>query len=143
MLWPIIFVIGFLVGVIAQRSPFGVFGPLADLVLRGSARRTVGVVAAMCVFALVNVRGYRHGLEYPGALFLVGGVIQGAGYYLASGCPLGLLGRLGEGSKFHLIVFVAFAAGAALYASFLAGPLTSLLGSISTERFVTWLDLFR
>jgi hypothetical protein len=138
-----IFFIGLGVGFIAQRYAFCIFGSLVELLTLGSARRLVAVVAAMFVFGLVHIGEYRHTAEYPGLIFLTGGVVQGVGYYLAAGCPLGLLVRIGEGSKFHLIVFVGFAVGLVAYVGLLHKTIATLLNPISTQKVVTVLDLFR
>lgn len=69
----------------------------------------------MLVFCLVHLVGYQHGAERQAAASLGGGFIQGVGYYLASGCTLTLLVRLGEGSKFHVVALGAFMAGVAAY----------------------------
>jgi uncharacterized membrane protein YedE/YeeE len=138
-----IFLIGLGVGFIAQRYAFCIFGSLVELLTLGSLRRLVAVVTAMIVFGLVHIGEYRHTTEYPGMIFLAGGVVQGMGYYLAAGCPLGLLVRIGEGSKFHLIVFVGFAVGLAAYVGLLHKPITTLLSPFSTQKVITVLDLFR
>ena len=141
MILMIIFLIGIGVGFIAQRYAFCIFGSLVELLTLGSLRRLIAVVAAMLVFSLVHFARYRHAAEFPGLIFLVGGLVQGVGYYLASGCPLGLLVRLGEGSKFHLVVFVSFLAGVAFYAGLISGSLSAILEPIGTDRFMTLLDL--
>jgi len=138
-----IFMIGLSVGVVAQRYGFCIFGSLVELLTLGSPRRLFGVFAAMAVFSSVHVLGYRHAVEDPGAMFFVGGLIQGIGYYLAVGCPLGLLVRIGEGSKSHMIVFLGFAAGLAVYVGLLHGPVSAALEPFSTSRAETLLDLFR
>ncbi len=138
-----IFFIGLGVGFIAQRYAFCIFGSLVELLTLGSPRRLVAVVTAMLVFSLVHIGGYRRVTEYPGLIFLAGGVVQGVGYYLAAGCPLGLLVRIGEGSKFHLIVFVGFAIGLVAYGGLLHKTIATLLNPISTQKVVTVLDLFR
>lgn len=133
----VIFLIGFGVGFVAHRYAFCVFGALVEFLSLGMPQRVLAVIAAMLVFALVHFGGYRHAIEYPGALFLVGGFIQGVGYYLASACPLGLLVRIGEGSKSHLVVFFGFIAGVAIYVGFLEGPVSALLGPVSADQTVT------
>ena len=138
-----IFFIGLAVGFTAQRYAFCIFGSLVELLTLGSPRRLVAVVTAMLVFGLVHIGEYRHTMEYPGLIFLAGGVVQGVGYYLAAGCPLGLLVRIGEGSKFHLLVFVGFAVGLAAYVGLLHKPIAALLNPLSTQKVVTVLDLFR
>ena len=45
----------------------------------------------------------------------MGGLLQGVGYYLASGCTLSLLVRIGEGSKAHFVAFAGFMGGAMAY----------------------------
>ncbi len=138
-----IFLIGLSVGFIAQRYAFCIFGALVELLTLGSPRRLVAVATAMLVFGLVHIGEYRHTAEHPGLIFLAGGVVQGVGYYLAAGCPLGLLVRIGEGSKFHLVVFVGFAIGLAAYVGLLHKPIAALLNPLSTQKVVTVLDLFR
>lgn len=126
-----VFVVGVVVGVIVQRSRFCVFGAMTDWFGQGRPERVVMVIAAVAVFGLVNLVGYRHGDEYPGALFLVGGVVQAVGYALGRGCPLTLLVRLGEGSRFHLAVFAGFLVGVGLYTGLLARPVEALLGPLT------------
>ncbi len=139
----VIFLIGLGVGFTAQRYAFCIFGSLVELLALGSPRRLVAVVTAMLVFGLIHIGEYRHTAEYPGLIFLAGGVVQGVGYYLAAGCPLGLLVRIGEGSKFHLIVFVGFAVGLAAYVGLLHKQIAALLSPLSTQKVITVLDLFR
>ena len=134
--------IGLGVGFIAQRYAFCIFGSLVELLTLGSPRRLVAVVTAMLVFSFVHIGEYRHTAEYPGLIFLLGGLIQGVGYYLAVGCPLGLLVRMGEGSKFHLIVFVGFSVGLVAYFGLLHEPIKALLSPFSTQQVITVLDLF-
>ncbi len=138
-----IFLIGLGVGFTAQRYAFCIFGSLVELLALGSPRRLVAVVTAMLVFSLVHIGGYEHETEFPGLIFLLGGVVQGIGYYLSVGCPLGLLVRIGEGSKFHLVVFFGFAFGLIAYAGLLHKPITALLDPVSTQNVVTVLDLLR
>ena len=138
-----IFLIGLGVGFIAQRYAFCIFGSLVELLALGSPQRLLGVLAAMLAFAFVHIGGYKHAAEYPGLIFLVGGLIQGVGYYLAAGCPLGLLVRIGEGSKFHLVVFLGFAIGLAVYVSLLHGSISRMFAPYSGTEAVTLLDFFR
>ena len=98
----------------AQRYRFCVVGALLETLVLRKPRQILGVVAAMLVFGLVHVRGYQHGTDV-GPWSLAGGLLQGVGYYLASGCTLSLLLRLGEGSKFHAVTLVGFLAGMAVY----------------------------
>ncbi len=98
----------------AQRYGFCIVGALVETLVLRKPRQILGVVAAMLVFGLVHLRGYQHGAD-PGAWSLAGGLLQGIGYYLASGCTLSLLLHLGEGSKFHAVTLVGFVAGMAAY----------------------------
>ena len=107
----IIFLLGVLVGAVSQRHRFCILGAFVELFATGKARQLAGVLAAMLVFSVVRLHGSADGLAQTGVALLVGGLIQGIGYYLASGCTLGLLVRLGEGSKFHLVVFASFVVG--------------------------------
>ena len=138
-----IFLIGISVGFIAQRYAFCIFGSLVEVLTLGSPRRLIAVVVAMLVFGLVHITGYRRAEEFPGLIFLIGGIIQGVGYYMSSGCPLGLLVRIAEGSKFHLVVFLGFTLGLALYGGLLHGVTKVVLDPISTEKVSTLLDLLR
>lgn len=137
-----IFVIGLGVGYVSRRYAFCIFGALVELLTLGSGRRIVAVLSAMSVFGLVQFGSYRHGVEHAGLKFLVGGLLQGIGYYLAIGCPLGMLVRVGEGSKFHMAVFVSFVLGVALYVGLLDGLVASTLARVSFSQSVTILDLF-
>ena len=139
----VIFLIGLAVGFIAQRYAFCIFGSLVELLALGSPQRLIGVLAAVLVFSFVHIRGYQHTVEFPGLIFLAGGIVQGIGYYLAVGCPLGLLVRIGEGSKFHLVVFLGFAVGLIAYVGLLHEPVASLLSPVSTQKVITVLDLFK
>ena len=143
MMLLVIFFVGLAVGYIARRYGFCIFGSILELLTLRSGRRIVAVLAAMLVFGLVQMGSYQHGVEYPGLLFLLGGLLQGVGYFLAMGCPLSLLVRIGEGSKFHLLVFVGFIAGVAVYAGALDGPFSAVLGPIETRGAITLPDLFR
>lgn len=143
MWFVLIFGIGAAVGYVARRYAFCIFGAVLEFLTLGSWRRAAGVLAAMVVFGTVQMGAYKHGAELPGMVFLVGGLAQGAGYYLAMGCPLSLLVRLGEGSKFHAVVFVSFIVGVALYVLFLGDAVSSTLGQISFSEAQTVQELFR
>ncbi len=138
----IIFVIGLGVGYVSRRYGFCIFGSLVELLTLGSGRRIAGVAAAMLVFGLVQFGSYEHGVEHAGLKYLVGGLLQGVGYYLAIGCPLSLIVRIGEGSKFHMVVFVSFVLGVALYVGLLDGLVANTLARASFSQSVTILDLF-
>lgn len=138
-----IFVIGLTVGYIARRYAFCIFGALFELLALGSPKRIVAVVSAMLVFGLVQFGAYEHGVEYAGPKYLVGGLFQGVGYYLAIGCPLGMLVRVGEGSKFHLVVFVGFLLGVALYAGLLDKPISYALDPLEFRGAATLPELFQ
>ncbi len=138
----IIFVIGLGVGYVSRRYGFCIFGSLVELLTLGSGRRIAAVVTAMLVFGLVQFGSYEHGVEHAGLKYLVGGLLQGVGYYLASGCPLSLIVRIGEGSKFHMVVFVSFVLGVALYVGLLDGLVANTLARVSFSQSVTILDLF-
>jgi uncharacterized membrane protein YedE/YeeE len=101
-------------GFVAQRYGFCIVGALLEALVLRKPRQILGVAAAMLVFGLVHLRGYQHGAD-AGAWSLAGGLLQGVGYYLASGCTLSLLLHLGEGSKFHAIALAGFIVGMAAY----------------------------
>ena len=143
MILPIIFFIGLSLGYVARRYGFCIFGSILELLTLGSGRRIIGVASAMLVFGLVQMGNYQHGIEYPGFTFLVGGLLQGIGYFLAMGCPLALLVRIGEGSKFHLIVFAGFVAGVAFYTGALERWVAPALNSAWTSKAGTLVDLFQ
>jgi len=103
----LIFIIGIAVGFLSQRFAFCLFGSIIELFSLGATRRIAGVLAAMIVFSFIHIWGYESASEYAGFPYLLGGFIQGVGYVLALGCPLGLLLRIGEGSKFHMVVLVS------------------------------------
>ncbi len=138
----IIFVIGLGVGYVSRRYGFCIFGALVELLTLGSGRRIAAVAAAMLVFGLVQFGSYEHGVEHAGLKYLVGGLLQGVGYYLAIGCPLSLIVRIGEGSKFHMAVFASFVLGVALYVGLLDGLVSRTLARASFSQAVTALDLF-
>ena len=108
----------------------------------GSGKRIVAVLGAMLVFGLVQFGSYEHGVEHAGLKYLVGGLIQGVGYYLAIGCPLSLIVRIGEGSKFHMVVFVSFVVGVAMYVGLFESLVSRTLGGVSFTKAVTLVDLF-
>ncbi len=137
----IIFVVGLGVGYVSRRYGFCIFGSLVELLTLGSGRRIAAVATAMLVFGLVQFGSYEHGVEHAGLKYLVGGLLQGVGYYLAIGCPLSLIVRIGEGSKFHMVVFVSFALGVALYVGLLDGLVANTLARVSFSQSVTILDL--
>ncbi len=138
----IIFIIGLGVGYVSRRYGFCIFGSFVELLTLGSGRRIAAVASAMLVFGLVQFGSYRHGVEHAGLKYVVGGLLQGVGYYLAIGCPLSLIVRIGEGSKFHMAVFVSFVLGVALYVGFLDGLVANTLARASFSQSVTILDLF-
>ncbi len=138
----IIFVVGLGVGYVSRRYGFCIFGALVELLTLGSGKRIVAVLGAMLVFGLVQFGSYQHGVEHAGLKYLVGGMIQGVGYYLAVGCPLSLIVRIGEGSKFHMVVFVSFVVGVALYVGLLESLVSRTLGAVSFTKAVALFDLF-
>ncbi len=138
----IIFVIGVGVGYISRRYGFCIFGALVELLTLGSGKRIVAVLSAMFIFGLAQFGTYTHGVEYAGLKFLVGGLLQGVGYYLAVGCPLSLIVRIGEGSKFHMAVFVSFVLGVGLYVGFIEDLVSKTIGAVSFTNAVTLVDLF-
>ena len=143
MMLLVIFFVGLAVGYVARRYGFCIFGSILELLTLRSGRRIVAVLVAMSVFGIVQRGSYQHAVEYPGPKFLVGGLLQGVGYFLAMGCPLSLLVRIGEGSKFHLVVFVGFVAGVAAYAAALDGMVSAALGPMEARGAITLLDFFR
>ena len=130
-------------GFLAQRFSFCLFGSIIELFSLGSVRRVAGVLAAMLVFALVHLWGYRSSPEYAGLPYLLGGFVQGAGYVLAFGCPLGLLVRIGEASKFHMIVFIGFIIGIGIYSLLFAAIVDEFMEPLSYRGAITLLDIFR
>ncbi|MHC4065578.1 MAG: YeeE/YedE thiosulfate transporter family protein [Planctomycetota bacterium] len=138
----IIFVIGLAVGYVARRYGFCIFGVLVELLTLGSGKRILAVLSAMLVFGLVQFGSYEHGVEHAGLKYLAGGLLQGIGYYLAMGCPLSLIVRIGEGSKFHMVVFVSFVVGVALYVGLLESLVSRTLEAVSVTKAVTLVDLF-
>lgn len=127
-LW-LILSLGIILGVIANRTGFCVTGAFTDYFVLGRTDRLKGLLAAMMVFGLVWTIGADHPNEYAGVRHLLGGLIQGIGFVLAAGCPLGLLLRVGEGSKSHFLVVVAFLLGAGIF-SLVGKPLVELLNHI-------------
>ncbi len=138
----IIFIIGLGVGYVSRRYGFCIFGALVELLTLGSGKRIAAVLSAMLVFGLVQFGSYEHGVEHAGLKHVVGGLLQGVGYYLAIGCPLSLIVRIGEGSKFHMAVFVSFVLGVGLYVGLLEDLVSKTLGAVSFAKVVTLVDLF-
>ena len=115
-----ILAIGVAVGYIAHRYGFCIFGALVEILTLGAGRRLLRVLGAMPVFGLVaHFAAFQPGVGFAGMRHGIGGLLQGVGYYLAVGCPLSLLVRLGEGSKTHGVVLLAFIVGVALYVGLL------------------------
>lgn len=138
-----IFIIGIVMGFLSQRFGFCLFGSIIELFSLGSTRRIAGVLAAMLVFSLIHLWGYRSVPEYAGLLYLLGGFIQGTGYVLALGCPLGLLVRMGEGSKFHMVVFICFIIGIGVYSLLFQEMVNKFIEPLSYKGAITLLDVFR
>ena len=134
--------IGLGVGYVSRRYGFCVFGALVELLTLWSGKRILAVLSAMLVFGLVQFGSYEHGVEHAGLTYVVGGLLQGVGYYLAIGCPLSLIVRIGEGSKFHMVVLVSFVLGVALYVGLLDDLMSRTLGQVSFSKAVTLPDLF-
>lgn len=133
--------IGFGIGFIAQRGNFCIVGSFVEYFSGGMTRRLKGLVAAMSVFALVHFWGFdtTGGCpnigwgEYMGLHNLIGGFAQGIGYIIGAACPLSLLVRIGEGSRFHVIVAIGFIIGVGIYACFLQNIYTVLSPYIYKE----------
>jgi len=139
----VILPIGIAVGYIAHRYGFCIFGSIVEALTLGSGRRLLSVFSAMFVFGLVaRLAAFQPDVELAGIRHGLGGLLQGMGYYLAVGCPLSLLVRLGEGSKTHGVVFVAFIAGVALYVGLLQGVLESTFSTLTLTTAVTLGDLW-
>jgi hypothetical protein len=138
-----IFIIGIVVGFLSQRFAFCLFGSIIEFFSLGSTRRIVGVLAAMIAFSFIHIWGYKSAPEYAGLPYLLGGFIQGIGYVLALGCPLGLLVRTGEGNKFHMVVFIFFIIGIGIYSSVFQGMIHRFLGPFSYGGAITLFDIFR
>ena len=97
----------------------------------------------MIAFSFIHIWGYKSAPEYAGLPYLLGGFIQGVGYVLALGCPLGLLVRTGEGSKFHMVVFVFFIIGIGVYSLLFQGVVRGFLAPFSYKEAITSFDIFR
>jgi len=110
-----VFAIGLAIGVLAQRYGFCVFGAFVELFAMRRWEKAVGVLAAMLVFPLVHLIGPTPDTVPVDVFVFVGGVLQGVGYFLASGCTLGLLVRIGEGSKPQFVALVGCVAGILLH----------------------------
>ncbi len=139
-----IFIIGIAIGMVAQKYNFCLKGAFADLVTSGSTVRLASVGMAILVFSLAWLAtDVTLPTEYPGARHFIGGVIQGVGYILAAGCPLALLVRTGQGSKFHFTVIPAFLLGAAIFSALKGTLLPLLLSSFQYQSAVSLVDLFK
>lgn len=119
----IIFLIGVTLGIVVRKTSFGILGALNDLLRLKFSPRLAAVLVAIFIFGLINFWGYQGSGcadvgwgEFLGVHSLLGGFVQGLGYVLARGCPLSLIVKLGEGSKYHLIVLAAFIVGLSSYA---------------------------
>lgn len=119
----VILFVGMALGVIAHRTRFCVFGALVEWFEGAGTRRLMGVLAAVGVFALIHLWGFKGNPpctgswgEYAGLHSIIGGLLQGIGYVLIAGCPLSLCVRIGQGSKYHLAAAIGFAVGVAAFA---------------------------
>ncbi len=139
----VIFIVGVGVGYIARRYGFCIFGAIVEALTIGSGRRLLAVFSAMLLFGIVVRLGtYQHYVEYAGLRHVAGGLLQGVGYYIAVGCPLSLLVRTGEGSKFHGVVIISFVLGVALYVGILGGTLENTFTKLSFTGAVTLTELW-
>ncbi|HCJ67365.1 MAG TPA: hypothetical protein DHV62_08620 [Elusimicrobia bacterium] len=116
------FLLGIILGIVLHYTGFCVYGSLAEWLSVRSARRLLGVVVAMLIFATIHFWGFQGNLScgniwkgYLGLHSFLGGFLQGVGYVLITACPLTLLVRLGQGSKLHLVAFGGFLLGAAFF----------------------------
>lgn len=133
------FLIGITIGVTVHYTDFCVFGPIVEWFGIRSTRRLMGVIAAILVFAFIHLWGFQGNIScggiwrgYAGLHSFLGGFIQGIGYVLIMGCPLALLVRVGQGSKFHIIAVVFFALGVSLFGHF-KQSIVSLLSPFTLE----------
>lgn len=125
------FFLGIILGIVLHYTGFCVYGSLAEWLSVRSARRLLGVAVAMLIFAGVHFWGFQGNIScgniwkgYLGLHSFLGGFIQGVGYVLITACPLTLLVRLGQGSKLHLVAFIGFMFGTALFGH-LRGPIVN------------------
>lgn len=144
----VLLLIGVALGVIAQRTRFCVFGALVEWFMGAGRRRLIGVLAAASVFAMIHLWGFQGNPpcagswgEYAGLHSFIGGFVQGIGYVLIAGCPLSLCVRMGQGSKYHLVAGIGFAAGVAAFAHVSGSVLRLFEPFIYTGAF-SLLDLF-
>jgi uncharacterized membrane protein YedE/YeeE len=111
MTWFII--IGFLMGLICQRSRFCIVKAFRDPFMTGESTGSVGVMAGLlvCLFGFTAIKYFGIGAGdialrsrelswiYPHfwLLAIIGGFIFGLGMTIAGGCAVGTLWRFGEG----------------------------------------------
>jgi len=133
------FLLGIILGIVLHYTGFCVYGSLAEWISVHSARRLVGVAAAMLIFAGVDFWGFKGNIScgniwkgYLGLHSFLGGFIQGVGYVLITACPLTLLVRLGEGSKLHLVAFCGFILGTAFFGH-LRGPIVNFFSPFTLQ----------
>lgn len=140
--------IGTALGVIAHRANFCVFGALVEWFEGAGTRRLMGVLAAVGVFALIHLWGFRGNPpcagswgEYAGLHSFVGGLLQGVGYVLIAGCPLSLCVRIGQGSKYHMAAGIGFIVGVVAFAH-VSSSLMRLFEPFTYTGGFSLLDLF-
>jgi len=117
---------GLAFGYILQRSRFCFVAALRDPALTGSTAVTRGVLVALALttigFTAVKYFYHVNGQTIPGQNYIqsigmntvVGGTIFGIGMVIAGGCASGMLMRIGEGFKIHLITLSGFFIGTML-----------------------------
>jgi uncharacterized membrane protein YedE/YeeE len=121
-------VLGFIFGMVGQKTQFCFSGSIKDYVLTGSNRRAASVVIAM-ITAIISTQafGYFYNLDFSKTVFLkadvnfvmiiIGGALFGAGMMIADGCSNRHLIKFAQGDKYSLITLVFIGAFAYMTAN--------------------------
>ncbi len=156
MIWPLLqvgvasLVVGIAAGWIMHRADFCAVAALRDSFMFGDTgmfrAQALLVATSLVIFEALRLSGIQsysatpfYGL--PSWTNVIGGVLFGFGMVLAGGCVVGVLYRLGSGSRLALMSLVGLLCGSAVYAEIhpwwqsLAGRM--VLGDVTTLPLLT------
>ncbi|MDH5600777.1 MAG: YeeE/YedE family protein [Gammaproteobacteria bacterium] len=147
LLWSV-FILAFVLGVVANKTNFCTMGAVSDMVNMGDTGRfrawilaaTVALIGVIILEALGRVDlsstlpPYR-GSEFQWGRYILGGILFGIGMTLASGCGNKTLLRIGGGNIKSIFVFLVIS----VIAYYMVDPYKELPATWYQSYFAPWL----